>query len=143
MNLYFSLLLLWTTSTQTTTAFRSVSRPIVVRQPSHFYAQQKNHPSRGSQPTQSYAVSVDSSSENDTIADVPYLDAKTTSTILPPVTLALPDLVNMTPQDYEELMHKVVNGIILAVAFGSAIYAILNIDAGMTRGWTQQVSFEC
>uniref|UniRef100_A0A7S3P3K9 Peroxisomal membrane protein MPV17 n=1 Tax=Amphora coffeiformis TaxID=265554 RepID=A0A7S3P3K9_9STRA len=136
MNLFPSFLFLWVTVTQqTTTAFRPAQA--VIRQPSHFYAQKKNHPSRGSQSTQSYAVTVDSSTETDATADVPYLESPLTSS-LPSPALKLPGLADMSPQEIEKLMHKVVNGIILAVAFGSAIYAILNIDAGMTRGWTQQ-----
>jgi protein Mpv17 len=35
------------------------------------------------------------------------------------------------------LASKVVNGLILAACFGFAVHTILNIDAGMTRGWTQ------
>ena len=136
MRLFSSLLLMWVTFTQTATAFRPASRPVVLRQPSHFYAQQKN-PSRGSQATQSYAVSVESSTES--AADAPYLETPA-ATLVPPASL-VPGLADMmVPEDYEKLMHKLVNGIILTVAFGSAIYAILNIDAGMTRGWTQPVS---
>ena len=39
--------------------------------------------------------------------------------------------------DMRELAQKILNGIFLAVCFGWAAYTILNIDAGMTRGWTQ------
>ena len=37
-----------------------------------------------------------------------------------------------------EMKHKIMNGVFLAVCFGYAAYTILNIDAHMTRGWTQQ-----
>ncbi len=33
---------------------------------------------------------------------------------------------------------KTLNAILLAASFGWAIYTILKVDAGMTRGWTQQ-----
>jgi protein Mpv17 len=36
-----------------------------------------------------------------------------------------------------EITKKVLNGLLLAVCFGYAAYTILNIDSGMTRGWTQ------
>lgn len=39
--------------------------------------------------------------------------------------------------NYEEIGMKIFNGLILAVSFGYAAYTILNIDHGMTRGWTQ------
>jgi protein Mpv17 len=38
---------------------------------------------------------------------------------------------------YEEVGQKLINGLILALSFGYAIYTIFNIDHGMTRGWTQ------
>ena len=34
-------------------------------------------------------------------------------------------------------MQKIVNGTFLALCFGFALYTILNIDHGMTRGWSQ------
>jgi protein Mpv17 len=34
------------------------------------------------------------------------------------------------------LQQKIINGAFLAAAFGYALYTILNIDHGMTRGWT-------
>ena len=34
------------------------------------------------------------------------------------------------------LQQKVINGVFLAAAFGYAVFTILNVDAGMTRGWT-------
>jgi len=56
----------------------------------------------------------------------------------------LPQLVNPIEEvkepgeiDCRELGEKVVNGLILAVCFGYAIYTTFNIDHGMTRGWTQ------
>lgn len=36
-----------------------------------------------------------------------------------------------------EMQKKIVNFFILAASFGYAAYTILNIDHGMTRGWTQ------
>lgn len=39
--------------------------------------------------------------------------------------------------DMREITTKVLNTIFLAVSFGWAAYTILNIDSGMTRGWTQ------
>lgn len=39
--------------------------------------------------------------------------------------------------DMRELTQKVLNAVFLAVSFGWAAYTILNIDSGMTRGWTQ------
>jgi protein Mpv17 len=38
---------------------------------------------------------------------------------------------------YEEVGQKLINGLILALSFGYAIYTVFNIDHGMTRGWTQ------
>ena len=37
----------------------------------------------------------------------------------------------------DDMPQKVINGVLLAVSFGYAAFTILNIDAGMTRGWTQ------
>jgi protein Mpv17 len=37
----------------------------------------------------------------------------------------------------KELTRMILNGLLLAVTFGYAAYTILNIDSGMTRGWTQ------
>lgn len=135
MQLLSCLVLLWVTFTQTTSAFRPATRPAALRQPSHCHA--KKPASRGSQATQSFAVSVESSAEP-AVDDPPYLETGASS-LVHPVSF-VPDLANMEPEDYQKILHKVLNGIILTVAFGSAIYAILNIDAGMTRGWTQQVS---
>jgi hypothetical protein len=39
--------------------------------------------------------------------------------------------------DEEIIKQKILNGVLLAVTFGYAAYTIFNIDAGMTRGWTQ------
>ena len=39
--------------------------------------------------------------------------------------------------DPDETKQKIINGILLAVSFGYAAFTILNIDSGMTRGWTQ------
>lgn len=38
----------------------------------------------------------------------------------------------------KEITKKILNGLLLAASFGYAAYTIFNIDAGMTRGWTQQ-----
>lgn len=39
--------------------------------------------------------------------------------------------------DMREMAQKILNAVFLALCFGWAAYTILNIDAGMTRGWTQ------
>lgn len=41
-------------------------------------------------------------------------------------------------QRNKEITKKILNGLLLAASFGYAAYTIFNIDAGMTRGWTQQ-----
>jgi protein Mpv17 len=38
---------------------------------------------------------------------------------------------------YEEVGQKIINGLILALSFGYAIYTVFHVDHGMTRGWTQ------
>jgi protein Mpv17 len=38
---------------------------------------------------------------------------------------------------YEEVGQKLINGLILALSFGYAIYTVFHVDHGMTRGWTQ------
>lgn len=40
-------------------------------------------------------------------------------------------------QPQGDLTTKILNGVLLAATFGFAAYTILNIDHGMTRGWTQ------
>jgi len=39
--------------------------------------------------------------------------------------------------DMREMAQKILNAVFLTLCFGWAAYTILNIDAGMTRGWTQ------
>ena len=45
------------------------------------------------------------------------------------------------PEQKAEVHNKVINTALLAASFGFALYQILNIDHGMTRGWTQSVSY--
>jgi hypothetical protein len=100
-----------------------------------------------------FAVSVDSRTATTppleaSLTDEPLVEAvvvATTSTLVDPMATddATPhhDSPNWSAaQDYDKVLHKILNGIILTLAFGSAIYAVVNIDAGMTRGWTQSVS---
>jgi protein Mpv17 len=47
------------------------------------------------------------------------------------------DALQITQQN-KEITKKILNGLLLAASFGYAAYTIFNIDAGMTRGWTQQ-----
>jgi hypothetical protein len=42
--------------------------------------------------------------------------------------------------EWKDLKKKLFNGTLLAVSFGFVIFTVLNIDHGMTRGWTQSVS---
>jgi protein Mpv17 len=51
--------------------------------------------------------------------------------------IAETDSATMESIDYDELVQKIINGLILAFSFGYAIYIVFNIDHGMTRGWTQ------
>lgn len=51
--------------------------------------------------------------------------------------LNIQSMMQKTEPDYQELGKKVLNGLILSVSFGYALYTIFNIDHGMTRGWTQ------
>jgi protein Mpv17 len=39
--------------------------------------------------------------------------------------------------EWKDLKKKLFNGTLLAVSFGFVIFTVLNIDHGMTRGWTQ------
>ena len=48
---------------------------------------------------------------------------------------------NLDTMDDVQLRNKAINAFILTASFGFALYQILNIDHGMTRGWTQSVSF--
>jgi len=65
------------------------------------------------------------------------------STATPAAVTIAPDVAAVevplpTPdQNIEELTRKLTNGLILAASFGYAAYTVLNIDHGMTRGWTQ------
>lgn len=120
------------------------SRPLP-RQSWECYAQKKSSPSRNQQSTQSFAVSVDSSSSEEPVAAAEessspqlYLDPPAATRRFPMPLLELPK--DMNTAEFEQLMHKSINALILTLAFGFAIYAIVNIDAGMTRGWTQSVS---
>jgi hypothetical protein len=42
----------------------------------------------------------------------------------------------------DRFQQRVVNFILLSASFGYALYTILNIDHGITRGWTHNVSIE-
>jgi protein Mpv17 len=44
--------------------------------------------------------------------------------------------VNMVIPERDLTLTRVVNGLLLAACFGYALYTIINIDHGMTRGWT-------
>lgn len=64
--------------------------------------------------------------------------------ITPPESAAEPvseelvlESVSKTQLEVEETVRKAVNFVFLACSFGFAIYTILSIDSGMTRGWTQ------
>jgi hypothetical protein len=49
--------------------------------------------------------------------------------------------IDDTTMDAVQLRNKkAINALILTASFGFALYQILNIDHGMTRGWTQSVS---
>jgi hypothetical protein len=97
-----------------------------------------------------FAVSVDSRTSTTTprkasFTDEPPLAEVVVTTPLDTTTPPQQHTVHDSPNwsaaaDYDELLHKILNGILLTLAFGSAIYAVVNIDAGMTRGWTQSVS---
>ena len=52
-------------------------------------------------------------------------------------SMELPSII----EDQQELISKITNGLFLAACFGFAIGSILNIDQGMTRGWTQSVCY--
>lgn len=39
--------------------------------------------------------------------------------------------------EIDDVAKTIFNGLLLSLSFGFAAYTILNIDAGMTRGWTQ------
>ena len=100
-------------------------------------------------PTQSFAVSVDSSEADDAIVTEPSSSSSSSSSayltppavVVPTTTgLALSDQYHHHHKDYEALVPKILNALLLTLAFGSAIYAIINVDSGMTRGWTQSVS---
>ncbi len=52
---------------------------------------------------------------------------------------AVMEVKHVLLQDEQELMkQRIINGIFLAVSFGYVVYTILNIDHGMTRGWTHE-----
>lgn len=51
--------------------------------------------------------------------------------------LGIPEM-NLTPDDQDKLQKQIINGVFLALSFGYAVYTILNIDHGMTRGWTHE-----
>ena len=44
---------------------------------------------------------------------------------------------NSVAVDGNELWEKALNGLFLAGCFGAALHAVVNVDHGMTRGWTQ------
>jgi protein Mpv17 len=47
-----------------------------------------------------------------------------------------PELPSLVEESQLTLQQKIINGLFLSAAFGYALYVILNIDHGMTRGWT-------
>jgi hypothetical protein len=57
--------------------------------------------------------------------------------------LALVSNNNNSNMDAAQVRNKVINLLLLTASFGFALYQILNIDHGMTRGWTQSVSSLC
>lgn len=143
-----SLFFIWVATAGTSTAFApttTTARKCLPRQSCHCHATPTKSSSRAPQraQTHSFAVTVESSAsaaESDASSaeiseTTPYLDT-------PARTLAslVPSLSHLSPAEMEDFMRKFINGIILTISFGSAMYAILNIDAGMTRGWTQSVS---
>lgn len=73
------------------------------------------------------SLGVDSNTPNDssTNSEIPTEDAGALSLALQSV------------QQAEDIQTKVFNALLLAACFGFAAYTILNIDNGMTRGWTQ------
>ena len=144
-----SLFFIWVATAGTSTAFApttTAARSCLPRQSCHCHATPTKSSSRAPKraQTHSFAVTVESSasaaeSEASSSAEIsettPYLDTPART-----LTSLVPSLSHLSPAEMEDLMRKVINGIILTISFGSAMYAILNIDAGMTRGWTQSVS---
>lgn len=139
-------LIVWLTLSSTRSWFSLAFAPRAHVLPHHrqsrhcCFAHKKSKASRSQQSTQSFAISVDSTSTAapTTVAEADAVPSPTAAYLEPPpAEMAL--LPDMTRDDYEELLRKTVNALILTISFGSAIYAILNIDAGMTRGWTQSV----
>ena len=62
----------------------------------------------------------------------------TATTATTTATTSLPDSTASIVAVLEgDTAKKILNGLLLAATFGFAAYTILNIDAGMTRGWTQ------
>jgi hypothetical protein len=60
--------------------------------------------------------------------------AETTTTT---IVSSTDDDLKLTDIKIDANVQTVLNGLLLAVCFGYAAYTILNIDHGMTRGWTQ------
>ena len=73
-----------------------------------------------------------------TTTATPYLDTPATTLVS-----LFPSLGHLSQAELEDLMRKIINGIILAISFGFVIYAIVGVDSGITRGWTQSVSLCC
>ena len=91
------------------------------------------HSVRLDESTHSNHVAVETR-HNDSDID---LDVDVDQVLLTASTGQEQSLVASTETDWEQIGSKVLNGAILAVSFGYALYTIFNIDHGMTRGWTQ------
>jgi len=78
--------------------------------------------------------------ENDTFKEEEILTLESASSmeVIPfPDDTAVSKTLALNDSDEGALTKKILNGLLLAASFGFAAYTILNIDAGMTRGWTQ------
>jgi protein Mpv17 len=76
------------------------------------------------------SLGVDSNTPNDSLS--PNSEPPTAQKDAAAMAVSL-----QTVQQNEDIQTKIFNALLLAACFGFAAYTILNIDNGMTRGWTQ------
>lgn len=76
--------------------------------------------------------------ENATSDTISYHSSYNSSLSLVPQTdsVEIEALSKAYQQDWDEIFRKSVNAALLAVSVGAAVYFFVQVDAGITRGWT-------
>ncbi|MGK3742582.1 MAG: hypothetical protein ACI8RD_003886 [Bacillariaceae sp.] len=125
------------TTRATTLSGRSTSKSTIIGDPIKSRQYQRSLPSSSSSLYAVEVVNANNGGGNYTINNEMALD------LIPVVETST--ITTTADEDDEFLLmsaeQKIINILFLSIAFGYAIYTILNIDNGMTRGWsTSEIS---